>query len=208
MSAKGGAIKDKWKLKKWYTIVSPKMFGEVTLGSTPAYDPSYVIGRRVETTLYDLTGDFSQVYVHLYFKIIGNEGDKLITDFAGHELSRDYLRSLIRRKSSKVNSIVDVTTKDGYVIRVKGLVLTTYKCHQSQKTAIRKIISDIVFKKASELPFSDYVQEIVFGKVANEIFEAAKKIYPLRKAEIEKTKVLKVPENLGKQIESGNISSR
>ncbi|MEM0015531.1 MAG: 30S ribosomal protein S3ae [Saccharolobus sp.] len=208
MSAKGGAIKDKWKLKKWYTIVSPKMFGEVALGSTPAYDPSYVIGRRVETTLYDLTGDFSQVYVHLYFKIIGNEGDKLITDFAGHELSRDYLRSLIRRKSSKVNSIVDVTTKDGYVIRVKGLVLTTYKCHQSQKTAIRKIISDIVFKKASELPFSDYVQEIVFGKVANEIFEAAKKIYPLRKAEIEKTKVLKVPENLGKQIESGNISSR
>ncbi|MEM0164433.1 MAG: 30S ribosomal protein S3ae [Saccharolobus sp.] len=208
MSAKGGAIKDKWKLKKWYTIVSPKMFGEVTLGSTPAYDPSYVIGRRVETTLYDLTGDFSQVYVHLYFKIISNEGDKLITDFAGHELSRDYLRSLIRRKSSKVNSIVDVTTKDGYVIRVKGLVLTTYKCHQSQKTAIRKIINDIVFKKASELPFSDYVQEIVFGKVANEIFEAAKKIYPLRKAEIEKTKVLKVPENLGKQIESGNISSR
>ncbi|MEM0362955.1 MAG: 30S ribosomal protein S3ae [Sulfolobaceae archaeon] len=208
MSAKGGAIKDKWKLKKWYTIVSPKMFGEVTLGSTPAYDPSYVIGRKVETTLYDLTGDFSQVYVHLYFRIIGYEGDKLITDFAGHELSRDYLRSLIRRKSSKINSIIDVTTKDGYVIRVKGLVLTTYKCHQSQKTAIRKIINDIVFKKASELPFSDYVQEIVFGKIANEIFEAAKKIYPLRKAEIEKTKVLKVPENLGKQIESGNISSR
>ncbi|MEM3221393.1 MAG: 30S ribosomal protein S3ae, partial [Saccharolobus sp.] len=29
MSAKGGTIKDKWKLKKWYTIVSPKMFGEV-----------------------------------------------------------------------------------------------------------------------------------------------------------------------------------
>lgn len=207
MSAKGGAIKDKWKLKKWYTILAPKVFGEVPLGSTPAYDVSSTIGRKVETTLYDLTGDFSQVYVHLYFKIIGSDGDRLITRFAGHELSRDYLRSLIRRKSSKINSIVDVTTRDGYVLRVKGLVLTTYKCHQSQKTAIRKIINELVTKKASELTFDEFVQEIVFGKVANEIFEAAKKIYPLRKAEVEKTKVLKVPENLGKQVESSNISS-
>ncbi|MDT7860855.1 MAG: 30S ribosomal protein S3ae [Saccharolobus sp.] len=207
MSAKGGAIKDKWKLKKWYTILAPKVFGEVPLGSTPAYDVSSAIGRKVETTLYDLTGDFSQVYVHLYFKIIGSDGDRLITRFAGHELSRDYLRSLIRRKSSKINSIVDVTTRDGYVLRVKGLVLTTYKCHQSQKTAIRKIINELVTKKASELTFDEFVQEIVFGKVANEIFEAAKKIYPLRKAEVEKTKVLKVPENLGKQVESSNISS-
>ncbi|BDB97682.1 30S ribosomal protein S3ae [Saccharolobus caldissimus] len=207
MSAKGGAIKDKWKLKKWYTILAPKVFGEVPLGSTPAYDISSAIGRKVETTLYDLTGDFSQVYVHLYFKIIGSDGDRLITRFAGHELSRDYLRSLIRRKSSKINSIVDVTTRDGYVLRVKGLVLTTYKCHQSQKTAIRKIINELVTKKASELTFDEFVQEIVFGKVANEIFEAAKKIYPLRKAEVEKTKVLKVPENLGKQVESSNISS-
>ncbi|WP_338601172.1 30S ribosomal protein S3ae [Sulfolobus tengchongensis] len=207
MSAKGGAIKDKWKMKRWYNIIAPKVFGEVPLGSTPAYDVNQTIGRRVETTLYDLTGDFSQVYVHLYFKIIENNGDRLVTRFAGHELSRDYLRSLIRRKSSKINSIIDVTTKDGYVIRVKGLVLTTYKCHQSQKTAIRKIINDIVSKKASELTFDDFVQEVVFGRLANEIFEAAKKIYPLRKAEIEKTKVLKVPENLGKQIESSTVSS-
>ncbi|AAK41041.1 30S ribosomal protein S3ae [Saccharolobus solfataricus] len=207
MSAKGGAIKDKWKMKKWYSVITPKAFGEVSLGSTPAYDITQTIGRRVETTLYDLTGDFSQVYVHLYFKIIGNEGDRLITRFVGHELSRDYLRSLIRRKSSKINSIFDVTTKDGYVVRVKGLVLTTYKCHQSQKTAIRKIINETVSKKASELSFDDFTQEVVFGRLANEIFEAAKKIYPLRKAEIEKTKVLKVPENLGKQVESSSVSS-
>ncbi len=207
MSAKSGAIKDKWKMKKWYTIIAPKIFGEVPLGSTPAYDANYTIGRKVETTLYDLTGDFSQVYVHLYFKIKSYSGDRLLTMFYGHELSRDYLRSLIRRKSSKINTIVDVTTKDGYILRVKGLVLTTYKCQQAQKTAIRKIMSEIFLKKASELTFDDFVQEVVFGKVANEIFNSAKKICPLRKAEVEKTKVLKTPENLGKQVESSNIGS-
>ena len=194
MSSKAGsAIKDKWKLKKWFTILAPKVFGEVTLGSTPAYDITQTLNRKVETTLYDLTGDFNLVYVHLYFKIVGYEGDRLITRFAGHELSRDYIRSLIRRKSSKINSIVDVTTQDGYIIRVKGLALTTYRAHRSQKTAIRKIMSDIVIKKATESTFDQFVQDIVFGKIANEIFQEAKKIYPLRKVEIEKTKVLKVP---------------
>jgi small subunit ribosomal protein S3Ae len=193
MSSKTSAIKDKWKLKKWFTILAPKTFGEVVLGSTPAYDVSQSLNRKVETTLYDLTGDFSLVYVHLYFKVVGYDGDKLLTMFAGHELSRDYIRSLVRRKSSKIDAIIDVQTKDGYVLRVKGLALTTYRAHRSQKTAIRKIIWDIVSKKATESTFDQYIQDIVFGKIANDIFQEAKKIYPLRKVEIEKTKVLKTP---------------
>lgn len=192
MSSKA-AIKDKWKLKKWFTILAPKIFGEVVLGSTPAYDSNQALGRRVETTLYDLTGDYSLVYVHLYFKVVSADGDKLVTRFAGHELSRDYIRSLVRRKSSKIDAITDVTTKDGYTIRVKGLALTTYRAHVSQKTEIRKIIWDILSKKASESSFDEFVQDVVFGKLSNDIFQQAKKIYPLRKVEVEKTKVIKVP---------------
>jgi len=180
-------------MKKWFTIVTPKTFGEIVLGSTPAYDANQAIGRKLETTLYDLTGDYSMVYVHLYFKIIGLEGDKLMTRFVGHELSRDYIRSLVRRKSSKISAITDVTTKDGYSLRVKGLALTTYNAHVSQKTEIRKIIWDILSKKASESTFDEFVQDVIFGKLSNDIFENAKKIYPLRKVEVEKTKVLKVP---------------
>lgn len=180
-------------MKRWFSIITPKTFGEVVLGSTPAYEASQTLGRKIETTLYDLTGDYSMVYVHLYFKVIGNEGDKLITRFVGHELSRDYIRSLVRRKSSKIDAITEVTTKDGYTIRVKGLALTTYNAHVSQKTEIRKIIWDILSKKASESNFDDFVQDVIFGKLSNEIFENAKKIYPLRKVEVEKTKVIKVP---------------
>ncbi|QIW23315.1 30S ribosomal protein S3ae [Sulfolobus sp. S-194] len=187
------AIKDKWKLKKWFTIVAPKTFGEVILGTTPAFDANQALNRKVETTLYDLTGDYSLVYVHLYFRVIGVEGDRLLTRFAGHELSRDYIRSLVRRKSSKIDAITDVTTKDGYVLRVKGLALTTYRAHRSQKTEIRKIIWNILSTRASETTFDEFVQDIVFGKLSNDIFQQAKKIYPLRKVEVEKTKLLKAP---------------
>ncbi|MCY0849186.1 30S ribosomal protein S3ae [Sulfuracidifex metallicus] len=194
MSSKGTAVKDKWKMKKWFTLIAPKMFGEVPLGSTPASDSGYVPKRKVETTLYDLTGDFSLVHIHVYFQAATVNGDKVFTRFYGHELSRDYTRSLIRRKSSKINAIVDVTTKDGYQMRIKSLALTTYKCHRSQMSEIRKIMADLIVKEASEMTFDDLVQAVVFGKMSNDLFEASKKIYPLRKVEIEKTKLLKVPE--------------
>ncbi|QKQ99899.1 30S ribosomal protein S3ae [Metallosphaera tengchongensis] len=210
-SAKGGsgALKDKWKMKKWFPIYSPKVFGEISLGSTPAFDSSQAIGRKVEVTLYDLTGDLSTVYVHLYFKISRNENDKLFTDFAGHELSRDYVRSLVRRKSSKINKVVDVTTKDGYVLRVKALSLTAYRIHREQTTAIRRIMEDIVRKSAESKTFDEFVQDMIFGNLANNIFNESKKIAPLRKAEIEKSKVIAVPsvKEVQQVVESSNPSS-
>ncbi|EZQ03885.1 MULTISPECIES: 30S ribosomal protein S3ae [Acidianus] len=190
----GGSVRDKWKLKKWYSILAPKVFGEVSLGSTPAYTPVQALGRKVETTLYDLTGDFSMVYVHLYFKIVANDADRLVTVFNGHELSRDYIRSLVRRKSSKINSITEVTTKDGYSIRLKALALSTYRIHREQRTAIRKIMDDIIRKSSESKTFDELIQDIVFGKLSNDIFNEVKKIAPLRKVEIEKSKLLSLPQ--------------
>lgn len=202
------SIRDKWKLKKWYNIISPKIFGEVSLGYTPAFDASYTIGRKVETTLYDLTGDFSLVYIHLYFKVTKADADKLFTTFYGHELSRDYVRSLVRRKSSKINSIVDVTTKDGYKIRVKGLALTTYRIHRDQRSAIRKIMNDMMSKSAEAHTFDEFIQEMVFGKLASDMFNEAKKIAPLRKVEVEKSKVVFSPSaEVKSAVEVGNSSS-
>ena len=98
-------VRDKWRLKKWFTVVAPPAFGEAFLGTTPADDPLKLIGRVMETTLYDLTGDFMHVHIRLYFQIVRVEGEKCLTRFKGHELARDYIRSLIRRRSSKVQGL-------------------------------------------------------------------------------------------------------
>lgn len=194
MSSRSRAvIKDKWKLKKWYTAVAPKIFGEVSLGDIPADDPDKLIGRVVETTLYDLTGDITQVHFKLYFQVIEVQEDKAITRFRGHELARDYMKSLIRRKSSKVQAIVDVQTSDGYVLRVTGVVLTSYRCKTSQRRAIRKAMIEHLKKRASETTFEQFINAVVSYQLANEIAELARKIYPVRRVEIYKTKLLKVP---------------
>lgn len=194
MSSKHRAvIKDKWKMKKWYEVIAPQSLGGVSLGTTPADDPDKLIGRVIETTLYDITGDISQVHVKLYFQIISIEGNKAITRFKGHELARDYMRSLVRRKSSKIQGIFDITTKDGYVLRMTIVVLTSYRCKTSQKRAIRRVMREYIYKKASELTLDELIQEIMSYKISNEIMELARKIYPVRRVEVYKTKLLMIP---------------
>ena len=187
------AVKDKWKLKQWYQVVAPPVFGGIVLGTTPADDPLKLIGRVMEVTLYDITGDLTQVHIHLFFQIIDVKDNRAITRFKGHELSRDYMKSLIRRKSSKITGIFDVTTKDGYGLRITAVVLTSYRCKTSQKKAIRKIMKDIITKAAPQMTLDEMIQAMIFGKFSQEIAEAARKIYPIRKVEIYKSKLLTIP---------------
>lgn len=186
-------VKDKWKMKKWYEVLAPESFGSISLGTIPSDDPDKLIGRVVETTLYDITGDISQVHVKLYFQITSIEKDKAHTMFKGHELARDYMRSLVRRKSSKIQGIFDVQTKDNYVLRTTIVTLTSYKCKTSQKKAIRRVMMDYFVKKTSELTLSELINEILKGNISNEIAERAKKIHPIRRVEVYKTKLLMIP---------------
>ncbi|MEM1844993.1 MAG: 30S ribosomal protein S3ae [Ignisphaera sp.] len=191
--------RERWRLKKWYTIISPQVFGFIPVTSTPSDEPWKLLGRVIEITLYDLTGDITQVHVHLYLQIykVDPEKEEAYTIFKGHELARDYVRSLTRRKSSKIVAIFNVTTKDGYVIRPTVATWTTYRCNTSQKHSIRKIMMELVTKIASEKTFDEFINGMIFGDFAQAIFNEVKKIYPVRKVEFVKSKLLAVPTTEG-----------
>ncbi|MCD6084347.1 MAG: 30S ribosomal protein S3ae [Desulfurococcales archaeon] len=186
-------VRDKWKLKKWYTVLAPSLFGNVPIGTTPADREWKLLGRVFEVTLFDLTGDFSKHHIHLYFQVYEIKDDVAYTRFKGHELARDYIKSVVRRKSSKVAAIVNVTTKDGYGLRATGMALTAFRCKTSQKRAIRKMIFRVLEERAREMTLDEYIKAMIFGKLAAEIMEQGKKIYPVRKAEIYKSKLLTIP---------------
>jgi small subunit ribosomal protein S3Ae len=173
--------------------VSPGSFGEVELGEIPADDSEKVLGRIVEVTLYDITEDFSHQYMKMRFQMVNVEGKKAITMFKGHEYSRDYLRSLVRRRTSRIDGIFNVKTKDGYGLTVSVCAFTLQMVNTSQETDIRMLMRQIVAKKASELTFDQFVQEMVLGKIASDIYNEAKKISPLRHVGIRKSKLTEQP---------------
>jgi small subunit ribosomal protein S3Ae len=190
MSLSTKKVRDKWRSKTWYTVVAPPYFGNVELGAIPADEPEKLIGRVIEATLYDVTGDFSHQYLKLYFQVIQVEGKTARTMFKGHEYSRDYLRSLVRRRTTKVDGIFNISTKDGYRFRVAVCAFTLSRIKTSQERAIRKIMAKIVEEKSAAITMDQFVQEMVLGKIASDIYNEARKIVPLRHVGVRKSKLL------------------
>jgi len=183
-------VRDKWRSKAWYTVLAPPYFGNVELGSIPAESPEKLLGRVMEVTLYDVTGDFSHQYLKLYFQITNVDGKTAHTMFKGHEYSRDYLRSLVRRRTTKVDGLFDVSTKDGYRFRVAIVAFTLSRIKTSQENIIRKVMARIVNEKSAALTTDQFVQEMVLGKIASDIYNEAKKVVPLRHVGVRKSKLL------------------
>ena len=197
MSAKTRHVKDKWRGKGWYMVVAPSFFGNVELGSIPAEETEQLIGRVVEATLFDITGDFSHHYLKMFFQVNEVDGKTAKTLFKGHEYSRDYLRSLVRRRTTKVDSLINLTTKDGYKLRIAVSALTLSRIKTSQEKIIRKIMDKTIHEKAEALSLDQFVQEMVLGKIASDIYNQAKEVAPLRHVGIRKSKLVGQPQAAG-----------
>ena len=193
MSSKAKHLRDKWRGKTWYMVVAPPFFGNVELGTLPAEESEQLIGRVVEATLYDITGDFSHQNLKMFFQINEVDGKTAHTLFKGHEYSRDYLRSLVRRRTTKVDGLFNLITKDGYKMRVSVSALTLSRIRTSQEKIIRGMMDKTVKEKAAALTLDQFVQEMVLGKIASDVYNEAKKISPLRHVGIRKSKLVAQP---------------
>ncbi|MFZ3060859.1 MAG: 30S ribosomal protein S3ae [Candidatus Methanoperedens sp.] len=178
-----------WKAKSWYNLVAPDMFGKTNIGETVADVPEKLIGRIVEITLGELTNDLSKQNTKLILKIDRVGGDSAYTKYMGHQLTQDYLRSLVKRQTSAIETNISVTTKDGYTLRVKPSCFTIKRARANQVKAIRQIMNNVIAAKAKELDMQQFVQDVVTGKLSAIIYHDVKPIYPLRRVEVRKTEI-------------------
>ncbi len=183
-------LRDKWRSKSWYTVLAPPYFGNVELGAVPVDAPEKLIGRVIDSTLYDITNDFAHQYLKMHFQITEVDGKTARTMFKGHEYSRDYLRSLVRRRTTKVDGIFSISTKDAYKLQVSVSAFTLSRIKTSQEQAVRITMKKIIEEKASTLTLDQFAQEIVLGKIASDIYNEAKKIAPLRHVGVRKSKLI------------------
>ncbi|HXV38557.1 MAG TPA: 30S ribosomal protein S3ae [Nitrosopumilaceae archaeon] len=192
---KTARIKDKWREKKWVTVLAPSAFNNVPVAYIPITDDASAIGRVIEVTLFDIIkGDPSQHQYKLYFQINKVEGDTATTIFKRYEYAKEFLRSLVRRGSSLINFIGDYKTKDGYIFRIKIIALTQKKLNTSRKHALRLIARDVMLKTIPEMTIEQFVQATAFGKINSDIMAAVKKIIHVRHVGIEKAKIIRTAE--------------
>ena len=184
---------DGWKSKEWYNIEAPVYLNRIIVGNTMAGDPSLLLGRNVETTVGELTNDMTKNNTKVILRINNVVGDVATTDLMGHELTTDYIRSIVKRQTSRIDANVEVKTRDGYVIRVKPTCFTIKRARSSQIKAIREMMVEIVKRRAAESDFETFMQEAILGRLSAAIYRQAKFIYPLRRVEIRKTQIEAMP---------------
>ena len=203
MARRKGRIKDKWREKRWVTVNAPDSFNNVPIGYVPITDDENASGRVIEITLFDiLKGDPSQHQYKLYFQIHKVDGEKASTIFKRFEYSKEFLRSLVRRGSSKINFIIDIKTKDGYVFRVKVIALTHKPLNTSRKHALRIIARDVINKTVPEMTIDQFVQATCYSKINSDIMAAFKRVIKVRHVGLEKVKLIRTADKETKLLEA------
>ena len=192
MARRKGRVKDKWREKRWITVHAPESFNVIPIAYVPITSDENAIGRVLEVTLYDiLKGDPSQHQYKMYFQINKVDGDKASAIFKRFEYSKEFLRSLVRRGSSKINFIMDIKTKDGYIFRIKVIALTHRQLNTSRKHALRLIAQDIINKTVPEMTVEQFVQATCYSKINSDIMAAFKKVIRIRHVGLEKVKLIR-----------------
>jgi small subunit ribosomal protein S3Ae len=100
---------------------------------------------------------------------------------------------LVRRRTTKVDGLFNLTTKEGYRMRVAVSALTLSRIKTSQEKLIRGMMAKTIEEKAAVLTLDQFVQEMVLGKIASDVYNQAKKVAPLRHVGIRKSKLVAQP---------------
>ena len=195
MVRKTRKIKDKWKEKRWVTVLAPDSFNNIPVAYVPITSDKTAVGRVVEATLFDiLKGDPSQHQYKLFFQINKVTEEKATTVFKRYEYAKEFLRSLIRRGSSRINFVMDAKTKDGYVFRIKILTLSHRELNTSRKRALRLEAKKQIERIVPQMTIDEFVQAACYGKINSDIMAATKKIIRVRHVGLEKVRLLKTSE--------------
>ena len=180
--------------KDWYECFGPKIFNFKSIGEILGLE-SNVMGRTLETLLFDFTQKYSDISLKVKFRVIevNKEAKKCNMMFIGHQYTNDYVRSLIGRGSSKIQMILNLTTKDGYIFRVTTVCTTLRRARSSQIILIRKIITEILQEFAKSLNHEKFIAGVIYGEFQTQIKRVAKTIYPLSNCVVIKSKLVSVP---------------
>jgi small subunit ribosomal protein S3Ae len=178
---KGKAV-DTWKQKTKYKILAPKDHEYKELGVTMSNDPQNLVGRTIEVSMRDITGDKAKQHQKLVFELTKAEGTGVHTKFKEYNIARSYLRSLVREGMSKIDFVKDISVSDAK-LRVKVMITTRGHAQATQKKEIIKKISGTLHNHKEDL-LENFVQLIMTEKLGRELHQNIKNICPVGRLEI------------------------
>ncbi len=184
------AVVDKWKKKKKFVIMGSKEVGNIELGETISEKPETVVNRRIKVNMGLALNQAKKKNIDLTFKIKNVQGSNALTEISGYEVKKSYLRRLFRRRSSKIESVQYLKTKDNKKIKIVSVIVTFRKVEREKTKDIRKILETFTAKLVSANNFDAIMSMILQKDILYDILPDLKKIASIKKAELELVKLL------------------
>ena len=192
--------------KEWYDVRAPNQFlvRDVckTLVSRTSGLKIASEGLIFEANLGDLSKNEEQGYRKIKLRVEDVQGDKCITLFYGMDITRDKLGSLIKKWKTLIECNVEVSTTDGYKLRLFCIAFTRKQDNQNKKTCyaqasqihrIRAKMVEIITEEVSKCDLATLVPKLCMESIGARIQKECNKIYPLENTLIRKVKMIKSP---------------
>lgn len=175
----------------WYPIKAPEYFGNVIVGETPVKKFGSVENRVVTIPLNIITNSIKHVFINVSLRITGVVDGVAQTIYWGHEISRDRIARLVRKRTSRIDVIQDLETKDGVKLRVKSLVITNGRANTSVKSVIRKEMASFMASYLPTKKLEEFLKDVFGDVIQKQAHARLMKIFPIKHVEIRKVEVLK-----------------
>ncbi|MCL5433598.1 MAG: hypothetical protein M1538_01290 [Candidatus Marsarchaeota archaeon] len=179
---------DKWKLKKWFNIIAPKLFNEVEITEMPANDEK-IVGRNIIIGLELLTGNPAHAYTNVKLKVVNVNGDRAITQLVRLELVGSYIKSFVRRYKSISSAVLPVVSKDNKNAVVKLIAVTRSKSTSSKIKGIRQEMSNFTKEYFKNNDLDSIIKAIIEGKFQAEMGAKVRYVADLSKLEVRKLEI-------------------
>jgi len=173
-----------WKRKRWYKILSPKLFNETIIGETPAFEPSNLTGRTVKLNLMNITRDMKNQNVNITFEVDAIVGENAKTQIKKYELLPASIKRMVRRRKNRIDDSFLCKTSDNIQVRLKPMILTRNITKGSVVKALRKSVVQQSTETIGKMRYEDLMREIIGYRFQRNMRDFLKKVYPLKSVEI------------------------
>jgi len=164
------------------------------IGESYLSNAEKAVGRVMKVNLRNLTGSMRDQNVYISLKISGVKGQTLQTQSVGYELVPIYVKRAVRKKTSRVDDVLDFKTKDGKEVKLKALIMALNRIPKSTATEIRKAVQNELNEEISRGNFESFLTNIVNFRIQLGLKKKLTKIYPVREVMIRSAKLTDLKE--------------
>ncbi len=181
---KKGKGVDKWRKKKYFTILAPRVFQERELGQTMAYEPGALKDRRLTANLMVLLGNIKKQHVNITFVVDKVQGDTGRTRVQRYEVVQAALKRKVRRQRDRLDDSFKCVTRDNKLVQIKPLVITVVRTSSSVKADLRKKLVSLIKIAVKKMDYDSLVMELINDKFQRDLSHVLRKIVPIRSVDI------------------------